>query len=98
MRNAQGYSVIVNPGDRPLEHDTFSCAHCGNMTFTKGMWGNMQVAVIKGDGTTLMRDVHKCFRCDEYICPRCVGKECEPKFKRIEREEREAKLLLTAGS
>lgn len=98
MRNASGYSVINSPGERSLEHDTFSCAHCGKIEFTRGLWGNFQIAVIKGDGTVEMRDVHKCFRCDEYICPRCVGKDCEPKFKRIEREEREARRILQAGT
>ena len=93
MRNPQGYSVITNPGERAIEHDTFSCAHCGHITFTKGTWGNMQVAIIKGDGNVTMRDVHKCFRCDEYICPRCVGQECTPKFKRIEQEERAARKI-----
>jgi len=91
MRNPQGYSVITNPGERAIEHDTFSCAHCGAITFTKGAWGQLQVAIIKGDGKVEMRDVHKCYSCDNYICPRCVGKDCIPKFKRIEQEEKAAR-------
>lgn len=91
MRNAGGYSVITSPGEHDVEHDTFSCAHCGFITFTKAGWGPMQVAVVRSDGSVFMKDVSKCFKCDEYICPRCVGKDCMPKMKRIELEEKEAR-------
>lgn len=95
MRNPSGYSVITEPGQRAVEHDTISCAHCGFINFTVGGFGRpLQVAVIKGDGTTEMRDAAKCFTCDEYICPRAGCRECVPKLKRIEREEAAARKLI----
>ena len=28
MREANGYSIITSPGERPVEHDLSNCAHC----------------------------------------------------------------------
>lgn len=94
MLKPGGYSIITDPGARPVEHDTFSCAHCGFITFTKAGWGPMQVAVIRKDGSMYMKDVAKCFKCDEYVCPRCEGGECMPKMKRIEQEEKAARKAI----
>jgi hypothetical protein len=95
MRNPTGYSIVTAPGERVVEHDTFTCAHCRQITFTKGgLTSPLQVAIIKADGSVQMRDVAKCFRCDEYVCPRCEGGECYPGMKRIEEEEKLARIIL----
>jgi hypothetical protein len=93
MRSAGGYSVITEPGKRDVEHDTFSCAHCNAITFTQPGWGKpLQVAVVRVDGSIMMKDAGFCRKCYRHICPRCENKfECTPVEKRLDDEEREWK-------
>lgn len=94
MRNAEGYSVIVSPGERPVEHDTATCGHCQQITFTQSTMGKPQVLVFRADGSHVMRDIGFCRNCFRHICPRCEGKDCLPFEKRIDAEERVARRLV----
>jgi hypothetical protein len=92
MLKAGGYSIITTPGAKPIEHDTFTCAHCGFVTFTKSGFGCMEVAVIQFDHAVTMRQVSRCRRCFEYICPKCEGRDCTPRLASIEAEEKKARV------
>ena len=96
MLKAEGYSIITEPGQRPREHDTITCGHCGQITFTSAGFGKpMQVAVIKADGDVLMKDVGFCRNCFRHICPCCENNfECVPLEKKIEAEEAQARKLI----
>lgn len=90
MRTAGGYSTIMSPGERALEQDTFTCAHCSAISFTKPGWDKpLQVAVIRNDGSVFMKDAGFCRKCYRHICPRCENTfECTPIEKRMEDEEK----------
>ena len=91
MRNAGGYSIITDPAvGRPIEQDTFTCAHCNAITFTReGLGKPLQVAVIRVDGSVTMKDAGFCRRCYRHICPRCENSfECTPIEKRLEEDEK----------
>jgi hypothetical protein len=95
MLRAEGYSIITSPGERDKEHDTFTCAHCNAITFTKsGLNGPLEVAVIKVDGSVEMKPAAFCRNCFRHICPRCDGKDCVPLMKKIECEEVQSRKLL----
>jgi hypothetical protein len=96
MRDAPGYSIITSPGERALEHDLYTCAHCNAITFTKSGLGRLQVAIIMRDGTTQMRDAGFCRNCFRHVCPRCDGKECVPFEKKIDLEEKAARAPASA--
>lgn len=91
MRNAEGYSVVVSPGERPIEHDTATCAHCQGISFTKSPGGKLQVLMFKNDGSHVLRDIGFCRNCYRYVCPRCEGKECVPFEKKLDLEEAAAR-------
>ena len=92
MLNAGGYSVTFAPGERDVERDTYSCAHCGFITFTNPGFGRpLQVAVITKDLSVEMRDAPFCRSCYRHICPRCEGKDCVPIEKKVDLEEAAAR-------
>lgn len=96
MLNPSGYSIITDPGaSRPLEHDTFTCAHCRFITFTSGGVGKpLQVAMIKSDGSVTLVDANFCRSCFQYHCPKPSCFECVPAMKKIEDEEKAARRLI----
>lgn len=94
MRSAGGYSIIIDPSAPTKEHDTFTCAHCQAITFTKAGHGPLQVAIIQLDGSVRMQAAGFCQSCFRHICPRCEGKGCNPVEKQIELEEKAARLIL----
>lgn len=97
MLNPAGYSIITEPGKRDVEHDTFTCGHCGHITFTEGGIGKPPtVVVIKMDQSVEVTEVHRCMRCWRYICPRCQRTpfECVPLEKKVEQEEKAARLII----
>lgn len=95
MLNPGGYSIITEPGERAKETDTYSCAHCNAITFTKPGFGRpLQVAVIKKDLSVEMVDAPFCRNCYRHICPRCTKFECVPLEKKIEIEEAASRKAL----
>lgn len=91
MLKPSGYSIVTEPGKRNLEHDTFTCAHCRAITFTRGGIGQPLVVVVIGnDGKIRTEEVRRCFNCYEYICPRKECDVCVPALKKIEEEELES--------
>lgn len=101
MLKAGGYSIITDPAARgPIEHDTFSCAHCGKVEFVRpGFHSTPQVVVIKADGSNELRDAERCPHCWEFICIKASCRaRCMPKFKAVEIEEAaeiKRKIILT---
>lgn len=97
MLKPEGYSVITEPGKRDVEHDTLTCGHCGAISFTSaGVNQPPQIVVVKWDQTVKVTSVERCFKCWRFICPICQNKpfECVPLEKKIELEEKAARLIL----
>ena len=92
MLNPSGYSIITDPAaGRPIEHDTFTCAHCGFITFTSGGVGKpMQVVVMSADGIPRTMDARKCGTCWQWVCPKASCNDCQSRFAKIEAEEKAA--------
>lgn len=95
MRNPHGYATIIDPAFGSVqEFDTVSCIHCGSVSMTKSALGNLEVMVYRADGTHYMKEAGFCRSCMKPICPRCVGKECSNRFKRMEMEETAARKFI----
>lgn len=95
MLKAGGYSIITEPGKRSIEHDTFSCAHCGKVEFVCAGFGEPQVVVIGWKGDVKMQPARRCFTCWEFICPKAeCNRECKPKLRTIELEEKAVQKLI----
>lgn len=95
--NPSGYSVINEPGARAKEHDTFTCGHCGFITFTQPrVNGPLMLAVIQFDQSITMREVHRCRKCFRHVCPKCENNlfSCTPYEAKIEAEEALARKAL----
>lgn len=91
---AEGYSIINSPGERAIEHDTFTCGHCNFITFTKGIGSKMQVVVIQNDQSVTVKDAGFCRKCWRYICPRCENFDCTPLEAKLDAEEKQARKLI----
>lgn len=98
MLKAEGYSLITDPGQRAVEHDTITCGHCGFITFTApGRAGDPpRLAVIQFDNSVTMREVHRCRKCWRFVCPKCEKNvfECTPLEAKIEAEENAYRKLI----
>jgi hypothetical protein len=83
MRNPGGYSIWVDPETATVERDTFTCSHCGGVTFVDPFVNPRDL----GGG---------CRSCMGLLCPKCYdlrsnGGPCVPWEKQMEiMEEREA--------
>lgn len=84
MWRAGGYSCISEPDCSPVEQDTFTCGHCNYIVHVKP----------KTDPTNLGG---MCKQCMKLVCPRCVGKGCDPLEKKLERAEARAAALRSYG-
>jgi hypothetical protein len=95
MRFQQGYATISDPDAGGLqEFDTITCIHCGGVSMTRSSTGQLEVMVFRADGTHYMKEAGFCRSCMKDICPRCVGKPCDNRFKRLEREEAAARRFI----
>lgn len=97
MLQQQGYATIIDPNS-PIavqEFDTITCPHCGSVSMTKTQGFNKyQVLVFKADGTHYMRDAGFCRSCYQPVCPKCDGKPCDNRFRRLEEEEKKQKIII----
>lgn len=75
MRNPGGYSIVIEPGKRDVEHDTFTCKHCCKVVFVKPMCDPADMG-------------GRCTCCNGLICKHCVGKGCDPLEEKLRRWER----------
>lgn len=100
MRNAQGYNIVTSPGERSIEHDTITCAHCQWVGLTKGVNSHLQVMVMANDGKTFRYvDAGFCMKCMRPTCPRPACRlECVPIEAKVEAEEKLARMILSAGA
>lgn len=91
MRSAHGYGVIAGDPAHNFgmqEHDTITCIHCGQIGMTKSSaTGRLEVMVFRADGSHYFKEAGFCRSCFEPICPKCDGKGCNNRFKRLELEE-----------
>lgn len=88
MRNPQGYATIIHPERGIEEHDTVTCIHCGQIAMTKSSFSGIpEVLVYRADGTHYLRPCDFCRNCMAYYCPRCIGKPCMNRFKKMELDE-----------
>ncbi|SRR6266567_8086756 len=97
MRQPGGYATIIDPNARQLvqEHDTFTCPHCGSVSMTRSAaTGKLETMVFRADGTHYMREAGFCRSCFQHVCPRCDGKPCDNRFRRMEDEEKLARKLI----
>jgi hypothetical protein len=97
MRQPGGYATIIDPGASRLveEFDTITCPHCGFVAMTRaGLRATPQVMIFRADGTHYMKDAGFCRDCYQHVCPRCDGKPCDNRFRRLDREEAEARKLI----
>lgn len=97
MRNAHGYATIADPSLGGLqEFDVMNCIHCGKVEMTKGSSGNLEVMVFRADGSHYLKECGFCRSCYKPICPKCNGKPCNNRFKRLEEEEKAASKFICA--
>jgi hypothetical protein len=95
LRNAHGYGVIIDPVLGMQESDQLSCIHCGQVDMLKSsLTGALEVMIFRSDGTHYMKEAGFCRNCMKHICPRCVGKPCSNRFKRMEEEEARARKFI----
>ena len=95
MRKAQGFGQIIGPTETQLgmaEHDLVNCIHCGEIAMVKSsLTGKLEVMVFRADGTHYTKEGGFCRSCFEPICPKCNGKPCDNRHKRLEEEEARAR-------
>lgn len=96
MRDPHGGSTIVHPEFGTTDYDMLSCIHCGSVSMTRGIGGVPEVMVFRVDGTHYMKECGYCRSCSHLICPKCVGKPCSNRFRRMEQEEAEARKFICA--
>lgn len=96
MLKPGGYATIIDPGARQLvtEHDAITCPHCGKVEMTKAGFGNPEVLVFRADGSHYMRAAGFCRKCFQHVCPRCDGKECDNRFRRLDEQEAAAQKFI----
>lgn len=100
MLKAHGFGHIVGDPAHSFgmaEHDLVNCVHCGGISMLKSsLTGKMEVMVMRRDGTHYMKECGYCRSCMEPICPKCDGKPCDNRFRRMEDQEKAA--LKASGS
>ncbi len=84
MRKSHGYSIITGPEIRAIEEDFFVCSHCQKTTFVKPMCDPVELG-------------GWCGPCHALICKDCVGKDCAPFMKKIEKAEAKAAITRNWG-
>lgn len=77
MRNSGVYSIETGPGIRPKELDGFTCPHCQFVTLVKPFCDPVDAGGY-------------CMCCAKPICKNCIGKDCTPFLKSIEKQEAKA--------
>jgi hypothetical protein len=76
------------------EHDAVNCIHCGSISMVKSSTtGKLEVMVYRSDGTHYFKEAGFCRSCMAPICPRCDGKPCDNRFRRMDRQERSGTVL-----
>lgn len=94
MLKAHGFGQIIGDpahGYGMAEHDLVNCVHCGGISMVKSSTtGKMEVMVFRADGTHYMKECGYCRSCMEPICPKCDGKPCDNRFRRMDKQEKAA--------
>lgn len=94
MRKPHGFGQIIGDPAHSFgmaEHDMVTCIHCGGISMSRSsVTGKLEVLIMRVDGTHYMKECGTCRSCMEVICPRCVGKPCNNRWRRMEAEEKAA--------
>ena len=83
MRKPHGNAIIIEPGQKDRERDTFQCPHCGNHVRIKP--------------TSSLTDLTYCRLCYRPHCGGVNCWECVPFEKKMEAYERREVLVGTLG-
>lgn len=101
MRNAHGVGQIIGDPEHTFgmpEHDLVNCIHCSSIAMSRSSaTGKLEVMVFRADGTHYMKECGFCRSCMKPVCPKCDGKPCDNKFRRMEQQERAALKASTSG-
>lgn len=102
MRNAHGFGQIIGDPAHThgvAEHDVVNCIHCGGISMTKSSaTGKLEVMVFRADGTHYLKEAGFCRQCMAPICPKCDGRPCSNRFRRLEAQEKEAAKMIARRS
>lgn len=100
MRKAHGFGEIIGDPGRGFSvgaHDMVNCIHCGHIDMVRSKTsGNLEVMVVRADGSHYFLEAGFCRQCMEPICPKCNGKPCSNRHRRMEQQEKAA--LKASGS
>lgn len=97
MLKPDGYGEVIAPPRvcEFREHDVVTCIHCGSVSMTRsGLTGKLEVLIFRADGSHYMRECGFCRNCYKPICPKCDGKPCDNRFRRMEEDEAAAQKLI----
>lgn len=98
MRGAHGFGQIIGDPAHGLgmpDHDVVNCIHCGSVSMVKSSTtGKLEVMIFRADGSHYLKEAGFCRACMKPICPKCDGKPCNNRFRRLEEQE---KAVLKAG-
>lgn len=85
----RGYATFFDPDKaRPVEIDTVCCVHCQSILFMHDMNGKRSTSDLGGF----------CTMCNGNTCGPCEAKGgCDPFMRKIEAQERSARLLDAVG-
>lgn len=93
MLNPNGYAHIIDPNAPGGEskHDVVTCIECGHIDMVRpGLGQPLSVMIFRTDGTHYFKECGFCRSCMQPVCPRCDGKPCNNRFRRIDAEEKQA--------
>lgn len=98
MRHPHGFGQIIGDPAHAhgiAEHDTITCIHCGQVGMVKSSTtGKLEVMVFRADGTHYLKEAGFCRSCMEPVCPKCDGRPCNNRHRRMELLESASALIL----
>jgi hypothetical protein len=96
---AEAYTIISNPDGRNVEYDSHLCAHCQKVGFVTAGFSGQMLAIIRGDGSVVMREPHVCRKCMRKTCLKrqCV-QNCTPFLKKLDQYEKQQRKLILEAS
>ena len=83
MRKPGGH-LIITSGFECIELDTFTCGHCNGIHPVKPKEKPEDIGGL-------------CYACWKLVCPRCVGRGCDPLEEKLRRVEDRARTLRSYG-
>ena len=92
-----GYLIVTDPDPQRskgqksvLENDTFCCKHCGRIV--KLIYGDPRPSRVAFEQN--VKHVNFCRKCHAPVCAPCTALPCDPVEKKLERLEKDGRLIL----